>query len=101
MWGYSAGWPPAFLGDLHYYVVDHDLTEEAAAIDMAEIPVHLLTGEYDASATIEHGQACHDAIAGSTFSVMEGVGHFPMSENPEAFIPRLLPILDRIRKEAP
>jgi pimeloyl-ACP methyl ester carboxylesterase len=60
--------------------------------------VHLLTGEYDASATIEHGQAVHDAIAGSTFDVMEGVGHFPMAENPEAFIPRLLPILDDIRK---
>ncbi len=101
MWGYSAGWPPAFLGDLHYYVVDHDLTKEAAAIDTAEIPVHLLTGEYDASATIEHGQACHDAIPGSTFAVMEGLGHFPMSENPAAFIPRLLPILESIRKEAP
>jgi pimeloyl-ACP methyl ester carboxylesterase len=100
MWGYSAGWPPAFLGDLHYYILDHDLTGEAAAIDTAQIRVHLLTGEYDASATIEHGQACHDAIAGSTFSVMEGVGHFPMSEHPEAFIPRLLPILDSIRKEA-
>jgi pimeloyl-ACP methyl ester carboxylesterase len=101
MWGYSAGWPPAFLGDLHYYVVDHDLTEEAAAIDTARIPVHLLTGQYDASATIEDGQVCHDAIPGSTFAIMDGVGHFPMSENPEAFIPRLLPILDSIRKETP
>jgi pimeloyl-ACP methyl ester carboxylesterase len=98
VWAYSAGWPPAFLGDLHYYLVDHDLTDEAAAIDTSRVGVHLLTGEYDASATIEHGQAAHDAIAGSTFDVMYGVGHFPMAENPEAFIPRLLPVLDDIRK---
>ena len=98
VWAYSCGWPPAFLGDLHFYLVDHDLREEAAAIDTSRVGVHLLTGEYDASATIEHGQAVHDAIAGSTFDVMDGVGHFPMAENPAAFIPRLLPILDDIRK---
>ena len=101
VWAYSAGWPPAFLGDLHYYLVDHDLTDEAAAIDTERVGVHLLTGEYDASATIEHGQAAHDAIAGSTFEVMYGVGHFPMAENPEAFIPALLPVLDDIRKNRP
>jgi pimeloyl-ACP methyl ester carboxylesterase len=98
VWAYSSGWPPAFLGDLYFYLVDHDLTDEAAAIDTGRIGVHLLTGEYDASATIEHGQAAHEAIAGSTFDVMNGVGHFPMAENPEAFIPRLLPVLDDIRK---
>jgi hypothetical protein len=27
---------------------------------------------------------------------MKGVGHFPMSENPEAFIGYLLPILDQV-----
>jgi len=27
---------------------------------------------------------------------MKGVGHFPMSENPEAFIDYLLPILDQL-----
>jgi pimeloyl-ACP methyl ester carboxylesterase len=29
---------------------------------------------------------------------MEGVGHFPMQENPEAFVRHLLPLLDDIRK---
>jgi pimeloyl-ACP methyl ester carboxylesterase len=101
VWAYSAGWPPAFLGDLHYYLVDHDLSDEAAAIDTERVGVHLLTGEYDASATIEHGQAAHDAIAGSTFDVMYGVGHFPMAENPEAFIPALLPVLEDVRKNRP
>jgi len=98
VWAYSCGWPPAFLGDLHLYLVDHDLRDEAAAIDTDRVGVHLFTGEYDASATIEHGQAAHEAVAGSTFTVMDGVGHFPMSENPEAFIAHLLPVLEDIRK---
>ena len=28
---------------------------------------------------------------------MPGVGHFPMSEHPEAFLDYLLPVLERIR----
>jgi hypothetical protein len=28
---------------------------------------------------------------------MPGVGHFPMSENPDAFIAHLLPVLDKVR----
>jgi pimeloyl-ACP methyl ester carboxylesterase len=94
---YAAGWPPAFLGDLHYYLVDYDLREEASKIDTSEVAVHILSGEYDASGTMELGEAAHRAIAGSTWSAMKGVGHFPMSENPEAFLGYLLPVLDRIR----
>ncbi|MFT7649483.1 MAG: pimeloyl-ACP methyl ester carboxylesterase [Candidatus Poriferisodalaceae bacterium] len=93
---YSQGWPPAFLGDLHYYVEDHDLSEEARHIDTNQVGVHLLTGEYDYSATPAHGQAAHDAIAGSTFSVMEELGHFPMSENPTRFLEHLRPVLAKI-----
>lgn len=93
---YAQGWPPAFLGDLYYYLVDHDLREEAAAIDAARCPVYLLTGEYDYSATVAHGRAAHEAIAGSTFTPMTGVGHFPMAENPERFVEYLLPVLESI-----
>lgn len=100
VYAYASGWPAAFLGDLNYYIDDHDLTTEAANIDTARCAVHLLTGEYDASATIEHGQAAHDAIVGSTFTVMPGMGHFPMSENPVAFVDHLLPVLDQIRSVA-
>lgn len=97
IFGYSATWPPAFLGDLHYYFDDHDLRADASSIDTSVTSVHLLVGEYDWSATIEHAQAVHAAIAGSTLSVMEGLGHFPMSEDPERFLAYLLPVLDHIR----
>lgn len=93
---YSQGWPPAFLGDLYYYIEDHDLREEAAAIDTSRCPVYLLSGEYDYSATPAHGRAANELVPGSTWQMMEGVGHFPMSENPEVFVDYLLPVLDRI-----
>jgi pimeloyl-ACP methyl ester carboxylesterase len=31
---------------------------------------------------------------------MTGVGHFPMSENPEAFLTYLLPILETIKAQS-
>lgn len=93
---YAQGWPPAFLGDLFFYLDDHDLRTEAALIDTSRVGVHLLSGAYDWSATPEHGRAAHEAIAGSTFTVMEGVGHFPMSEHPEAFLSYLRPVLEQV-----
>ncbi len=96
---YAAGWPPAFRGDLWYYVVDCDLRETAARIDTSKVAVHILNGEYDASGTLELGQAAHAMIPGSTWTAMPGVGHFPMSENPDAFMTYLSPILDRIAAE--
>ena len=97
---YAAGWPPAFLGDLYYYLVDYDLRETASKIDTRRVAVHILNGEYDASGTMEHGQAACAAIPGSTWTGMEGMGHFPMSENPEAFIRYLLPVLETIRSQS-
>jgi pimeloyl-ACP methyl ester carboxylesterase len=93
---YACGWPPVFLGDLYYYVEEYDLRQDAAEIDTNAIGVHILSGEYDYSGTSELGKAAHEAIPGSTWQNMEGVGHFPMSENPQAFREYLLPILDRI-----
>ena len=93
---YASGWPPAFLGDLYYYVEDYDLRDCAGEIDTNQVAVHILSGEYDYSGTSELGQAAHAAVAGSTWVEMKGVGHFPMSENPQAFIKYLMPILDSI-----
>lgn len=94
---YAAGWPPAFLGDLQYYIDEYDLRETASAIDTTRVGVHILSGEYDYSATPEHGRTAHEAIPGSTFTAMAGMGHFPMSEHPEKFLTHLLPVLDTIR----
>ena len=95
---YASGWPPAFLGDLHYYLDEFDLRADAASIDTEQVGVHILSGEYDSSATLEAGREAHEAIAGSTFAEMPGLGHFPMSEDPEKFMGHLMPILEGIRK---
>lgn len=97
---YASGWPPAFLGDLHYYIEEFDLRAAAGEIDCGRVAVHILSGEYDYSGRTELGRAAHEAIAGSTFTEMAGVGHFPMSENPERFIEYLLPLLADIRAGA-
>ena len=93
---YAQGWPPAFLGDVFFYVVDHDMREEAVNIDTDQVAVHLLSGEYDWSATPEAGREAHDAIPGSTWTLMEGLGHFPMSENPDQFLSYLKPVLESV-----
>ena len=95
---YAAGWPPAFLGDLRYYITEYDLRELASTIDTSKVGVHIFSGEYDFSATLEKGREAHEAISGSTFCEMKGIGHFPMSENPAKFLEYLHPVLEIIKK---
>jgi pimeloyl-ACP methyl ester carboxylesterase len=95
LWHYMQGGPGVFRGDLHFYKADGDLRPELARIDAARCPVHLLSGEYDYSCppsdTREVGR-----ILGVEPVIMAGIGHFPMSENPELFRTHLLPVLERI-----
>ena len=93
---YKAGWPQAFIGDLFYYADEYDLTDKAQDIDTNKIAVHIMNGEYDFSGSWELGELAHQAIKGSTWTKMDGIGHFPMSEDPEAFVAYLKPILDSI-----
>lgn len=93
---YAAGWPPVFLGDLFYYMVDFDLRERAREIDTSRCAVHILNGEYDYSGSVAKGLEAHRAIAGSTHRAMGDIGHFPMVENPDRFISELSPVLDEI-----
>lgn len=59
-------------------------------------PVFLMTGEYDYSCTPELTSETAARIPGAEAIIMDGIGHFPMSENPERFSVFLLPVLDRI-----
>ncbi len=94
---YMAGWPPAFLGDLHYYYREFDLSLDAMDIETSKTGVHILNGEYDFSGSIEGGEVAHSMIEGSTHTVMDDLGHFPMCEDPMKFKEYLLPILNKIR----
>jgi pimeloyl-ACP methyl ester carboxylesterase len=103
LWGYKQGGPGIFKGDLYFYRVDGDLRGRVGAIDVKRCPLYLLTGEYDFSCTPEDTVRTAASIPGAEVTVMERLGHFPMSENPEQFrryiAPVLANILERQREE--
>jgi pimeloyl-ACP methyl ester carboxylesterase len=97
VWHYMQGGPGVFTGDLYFYQVEGDIRGRLSAIDTAVCPLYLLTGEYDYSASPRDTGTVAEAVKGAKFTVMKGLGHFPMSENPEAFLRYLRPVLDEIR----
>jgi pimeloyl-ACP methyl ester carboxylesterase len=97
LWAYMQGGPGIFKGDLYFYWVDGHFDDRSARIDTTRCPVYLLSGEYDSSCTPERTRATADRIKGSKATVMAGMGHFPMSENPALFRAHILPVLDEIR----
>ena len=97
VWHYMQGGPGVFTGDLHFYQVEGDIRDRIGAIDTRLCPLYLLTGEYDYSASPKDTEAAAARIKGAKMTLMKGLGHFPMSENPDAFLAYLRPILDEIR----
>jgi pimeloyl-ACP methyl ester carboxylesterase len=95
-WHYMQGGPGVFKGDLWFYKVDGDMRDALAEIDTSAVPIHLLTGEYDYSCTPADSRHLADTL-GIGLTVMPGLGHFPMSEDPERFLTHLRPVLDTIR----
>ena len=100
LWGYLASGPGIFRGDLHFYRADSDYRDRVAEIDPAKCPVYLLTGEYDFSCTPDDTLRTAEKI-GVSATIMERLGHFPMSENPERFRKYLMPVLDAISAAEP
>ena len=95
-WCYSQGAPRVFRGDLFYWGTDHDLGDRASEIDTSQTRVFLLTGEYDAATPPEASEEVASQIKGATYQTMEGLGHFPMSEDPERFYGYVEPVLAEI-----
>jgi pimeloyl-ACP methyl ester carboxylesterase len=98
VWHYMQGGPGVFTGDLYFYQVDGDVRGRIGAIDTTVCPLYLLTGEYDYSASPRDTEAVVARVKGAKMTVMKGLGHFPMSENPEAFLGYLRPVLEEIRR---
>ena len=97
VWHYMQGGPGVFTGDLFFYQVEGDIRGRIGEIDTSVCPLYLLTGEYDYSASPRDTEAVAARVKGAKFTVMKGLGHFPMSENPEAFLGYLRPVLEEIR----
>ena len=98
LWHYMQGGPGVFKGDLYFYWHDGDFDDRSNLIDTTKCPVYLLSGEYDCSCTPERTLETASRIDGAKATIIPGIGHFPMSENPELFKSYIHPILDKILK---
>jgi len=96
-WIYSQGAPGIYDGDLIFYSDEFDGETVARRIDGTRIPVELLIGHYDFSATVDDARALAGWIPEAKVTEMPDLGHFPMTEHPERFRDYLLPALARIR----
>ena len=96
LWHYMQGGPGVFKGDLYFYKIDGDIRGRVSRIDTSRCPLFLLSGEYDYSCTPEETLAVARSIPGCDVTIMKGLGHFPMSENPQVFLNHLLQVLDKI-----
>jgi len=100
LWHYMQSGPGVFKGDLHFYNLDGDIRGRVAGIDTTKCPLYLLSGEYDYSCTPEDTRELGKLVNASDVTIMEGMGHFPMSENPEKFLQYLRPVLERIHADS-
>ena len=96
LWHYMQGGPGVFKGDLYFYKIDGDIRERIAAIDTTKCPLYLLSGEYDYSCTPAETLDVARRVKGAQATIMSGLGHFPMSEDPQRFLMHLHPVLDQI-----
>jgi pimeloyl-ACP methyl ester carboxylesterase len=96
LWHYMQSGPGVFKGDLYFYMIDGDIRGKVGEIDITRCPMFFLTGEYDYSCTAEGTLAVAERI-GAPATIMKGLGHFPMSEDPAKFNGYLLPVLEKIR----
>jgi pimeloyl-ACP methyl ester carboxylesterase len=89
-----------YRGDTWAWSEGFDLRGHEAEVDTTKCPLHILAGEYDYVATPAAALETAARIRGAVGVEMQGLGHFPMSENYPRFRPHLLDALAAIR-EAP
>ncbi|PZA11890.1 alpha/beta hydrolase [Rhodopseudomonas palustris] len=99
-WIYSQGAPGVYDGDLAFYSDEFDGEPIAKRIDGGRIPVHLMIGHYDFSATVADAHALAGWIDGATVTEMPELGHFPMTENPPRLLEYLRPVLATLKPPA-
>ena len=100
LWHYLQSGPGVFRGDLFFY--NHDAAGDLRArlagrdADGPACALYLLTGEYDYSCSPDDTLAAAASLPGSEVTIIAGMGHFPMSEDPDRFHAHLRPVLGSI-----
>ncbi|KAK1922506.1 Alpha/Beta hydrolase protein [Papiliotrema laurentii] len=93
---YSAQAFGLYAGDLDFYFGGFDYRGKLDSIDTSQIPVAMLSGQYDWSCRPEMSIATAAKIKGAWIKIMEGLGHFPATENPRKFTTYLLEAIDHV-----
>jgi pimeloyl-ACP methyl ester carboxylesterase len=96
-WYYSQSGYGVYDGDLYFYNEEWDGATIENKIDTKECPVYLFSGDYDYSAPQESVKRLAERITGAKFKIINNIGHFPMSENPDLFRLHLFPVLEEIK----
>jgi pimeloyl-ACP methyl ester carboxylesterase len=95
-WLYTQEGAGVYNGDLHFFSHEWDIRDQLANIDTCRCPVYLLTGEYDWSCTPADTLAAAQKIKGAKVTIMERIGHFPMSEDWPLFLSYCKPVFAEV-----
>lgn len=96
-WMYAQSGPGVYAGDVYFYSHDWDGREDPVPSPEERCPLYLLTGEYDYSCLPEMTLEAARRLEYARVTIMRGIGHFPMIENPPLFLQYLAPVLREIR----
>lgn len=97
-WIYSQAGFGVYAGDLGFYSEQFDGEVIGSELRDTTIPIQLLTGEFDYSASPDNTRVLAELIGTADFVAMEGLGHFPMIEHPAFFRGYLAKALERIKE---
>ena len=86
--------PRSLRNDLHLWGVENSDEKRAERIDASKVPIYMYSGEFDFTCPPEHVEKSAKAIGEVNYEMLEGLGHFPMSENYDIFRPTLVQTLE-------
>jgi pimeloyl-ACP methyl ester carboxylesterase len=95
-WQYTQEGAGVYNGDLYFFSREWDIRDRLGEIDTEKVAVYLMTGEYDWSCRPADTLKAAEGIAGAKVTIMEGLGHFPMSEDWDLFMTYAKPVFDEI-----
>lgn len=95
-WLYTQEGAGVYNGDLYFFSHEWDIRDRLADIDTSKCAVYLFTGEYDWSCTPADTLAAGEEIRGAKVTIMENIGHFPMSEDWQLFMSYAKPAFEEI-----
>jgi pimeloyl-ACP methyl ester carboxylesterase len=96
-WIYSTNGPGVYKGDNLYYSHGHDLRVDGHLIDTSKTPLYAVVGEFDPVNGVPGGpQEIPHHIPGARFTVLPGLSHFAMADDPVRFNEAMQPVLAQV-----